>query len=124
MYSVVQLIEKNKFKVIAVPSTWVRKNSLLWPKLSNSKIEALRVTGQDYDGPTRKIPVIVFKKFKNLQMAEDAAEELSKREVSDVDNKRKRFKPTKAPKMASSKDYNLMVQGKFATTDKLAVVIN
>lgn len=124
MYSVVQLIEKNKFKVIAVLSTWVRKNSLLWPKLSNSKIEALRVTGQDYDGPTRKIPVIVFKKFKNLQMAEDAAEELSKREVSDVDNKRKRLKPAKSPKMASSKDYNLMVQGKFATTDKLAVVIN
>ncbi|KXJ75917.1 hypothetical protein RP20_CCG010753 [Aedes albopictus] len=110
MYSVVQLIENNKFKVMTVPTGWVKKGLLHWPKLPNIKIEALRVTGQEYDGSSKKIAVIVFKKFKNLQMAEEAAEELSKREVSDVDNKRKRLKPAKKPKCTNSKDYNLMAQ--------------
>lgn len=113
MYTVVQFIENQKFKVMAVPSGWVRKNLLFWPKLSNAKIEALRVSGDDYDGPTKKISVIVCNKYKKLDMAEEAAEELSKREVSDVDSKRKRLKPTKKPKLASPKDYNLMIQGKF-----------
>lgn len=113
MYTVVQFVENQKFKVMAVPSEWVRKNFLFWPKLSNVKIEALRIGGGAYDGPTKKIPMIMYKKFKNLSMAEEAADDLSKREVSDVDNKRKRLKPMKKPKLASRKDYNLMLKGKF-----------
>lgn len=124
MYSVVQLIENNKFKVMTVPTGWVKKGLLHWPKLPNIKIEALRVTGQEYDGPSKKIAVIVFKKFKNLQMAEEAAEELSKREVSDVDNKRKRLKPAKKPKCTNSKDYNLMAQGKLLHQPNQSKILN
>lgn len=111
MYTVVQFIENQKFKVMVVPSKWLKKDVLFWPKLPNIKIEALRVSGGHYDGPTKKISVIVFKKFKTLSMAEEAAEELSKREVSDIDNKMKRLKPTKKPRLVGPKDYNLMVKG-------------
>lgn len=112
MYSVVQFIEKQKFNVMAVPSAWVKKSCLYWPKLANSKIEKLRVSGQDFDGPTNKIPVIVHKRFKELRHAEESAEALSKREVSDVDGKKKRLKPTKTPKSVPLKDYNKLVEGK------------
>ncbi|XP_065076058.1 uncharacterized protein LOC135699694 [Ochlerotatus camptorhynchus] len=99
---------------MAVPSGWVKKSFLFWPKLPNVKIEALRVSGQDYNGPTKKIAVIVYKTFKEHHLAEGAAEELSKREVSDVDRKRKRLKPTRGPKPVTSKDYNMMVQGSMS----------
>ncbi|XP_053699461.1 uncharacterized protein LOC128746438 [Sabethes cyaneus] len=119
MYTVVQFVENQKFKVMAVPSGWVKKNYLFWPKLSNVKIEALRVSGDAYDGPTKKIPMIIFKRFKNLLLAEEAAEDLSKREVSDVDNKRKRLKGMKKPKLASQKDYNLMIKDCGNMTQKV-----
>ncbi|XP_065079418.1 uncharacterized protein LOC135702318 [Ochlerotatus camptorhynchus] len=100
---------------MAVPSGWVKKSFLFWSKLPNVKIEALRVSGQEYNGPTKKIAVIVYKTFKEHHLAEGAAEELSKREISDVDSKRKRLKPTKKPKPVTSKDYNMMVQGSSPT---------
>lgn len=112
MYSVVQFIERQKFNVMAVPSGWVKQNCLLWPKFTNAKTEMLRVNGQDYDGPTKRIPVIVHKRFKDLRQAEESAESLAKREVSDVDGKKKRLKPAKKPKPVASKDYNLLVEGK------------
>ncbi|KXJ76816.1 hypothetical protein RP20_CCG008880 [Aedes albopictus] len=95
---------------MAVPSGWVKQNCLLWPKLTNAKTEMLRVNGQDYDGPTKRIPVIVHKRFKDLRQAEESAESLAKREVSDVDGKKKRLKPAKKPKPVASKDYNLLVE--------------
>lgn len=113
MYSVVQFIEKQKFNVMAVPSSWVKKSCLFWPKLSNAKIEKLRIDGRDFDGSTKKIPVIVHKRFKELRQAEESAEALAKREVSDADDKKKRLKPVKKPKAAAPTDYNSLVKGEI-----------
>ncbi|XP_062704282.1 uncharacterized protein LOC109425904 [Aedes albopictus] len=112
MFTVVQFIENQKFKVMAVPTKWVNKSFLLWPKLANAKIENLRLAGQDFEGATKKIPVIVCGRFNDIHLAEKAAEEPSKREVSDIDGKEKRMKPAKKPKATTEKkNYNTMIEG-------------
>ncbi|XP_055611216.1 uncharacterized protein LOC129757876 [Uranotaenia lowii] len=108
MFAVVQFIENNKFQVLAVPTSWIQKNVLMWPKLSVEKIERLRVSGSEFNGPTKRIPVIVWRKLRNFKAAEKAAEELARKEVSDVEGKKKLLKPEKKPKLIDAKNYNLM----------------
>lgn len=112
MYAVVQFIENNKFQVLAVPVSWIRSGNLLWPKMSNDKIEHLRVSGNEFHGAHKRIPVIVTGKFRSFEAAEKAADELAKKEVSDVEGKKKKLKPQKKPPLATAKDYNAMVAGK------------
>uniref|UniRef100_A0A0P6IXW0 DUF4806 domain-containing protein n=1 Tax=Aedes aegypti TaxID=7159 RepID=A0A0P6IXW0_AEDAE len=95
---------------MAVPTKWVDKSCLLWPRASNAKIEQLRISGQTFEGATKKIPAIVCGRFKEISLAEEAVEELSKREVSDVDGKKKRLKPAKKPKASAKKNYNDMIE--------------
>ncbi|KXJ81611.1 hypothetical protein RP20_CCG018606 [Aedes albopictus] len=109
MYAVVQFIENNKFQVLAVPVSWIRSGNLLWPKMSNDKIEHLRVSGNEFHGAHKRIPVIVTGKFRSFEAAEKAADELAKKEVSDVEGKKKKLKPQKKPPLATAKDYNAMV---------------
>ncbi|XP_058840183.1 uncharacterized protein LOC131695705 [Topomyia yanbarensis] len=107
MFVVVQFIEKQQFQVLVVPVCWVKNDVLMWPKLlANDKIEELRTQGAKYNGTTKKIPVIVSRRFKNLTSAEAAAEALAQKDVSDVDGKKKILKPDKKSKPANSKDYN------------------
>lgn len=113
MFAVVQFIENKKFQVLAVPVSWIKSGNLMWPKMSNEKIEALRVSGAEYNGATKRIPVIIWKKVRNFQAAEKAADELAKREVSDVEGKKKKLEPQKKPALKKTKDYNAMFTGNF-----------
>lgn len=112
MFAVIQFIENTKFQVLAVPVSWIKNGNLLWPKLSNEKIEHLRVSGAEYHGAFKRIPVIITKKFRNFEAAEKAADDLAKRDVSDVEEKRKKLKPQKKPPLKKPKDYNAMLSGK------------
>lgn len=116
MFAVVQFIENKKFQVLAVPVSWIKSGNLLWPKLNNEKIEALRVSGAEFNGATKRIPVIIWKKVRNFQAAEKAADDLAKKEVSDIEGKKKKLKPQKKPTLKKGKDYNAMFAGKFSFT--------
>lgn len=111
MFAVVQFIEQNKFQVLAVPVSWIKGGVLSWPKLSNEKIEGLRVSGSEYHGAAKRIPVIIWKKFRKFDAAEKAADDLALKDVSDVEGKRKKLKPQKKPALEKSKDYNAMFEG-------------
>lgn len=110
MFSVTQFFEKQQLRVLAVPSSWVRGGFLLWPKLlSNDKIEKMRVGGIEFHGSSKKIPVIVTRKYKSLQAAEAAAEDLLRQEVSDIEAKRKLLKHSNVKKNPR-KDYNQAIE--------------
>lgn len=114
MFTVVQFFEKQQLRVLAVPVSWVRDGFLMWPKLpSNEKIENLRTGGNDFHSATKKIPVIVSRKYKSLQAAEAAAEDLLKQEVSDIETKRKLLKHQKSKAVESRplKNYNKIIEG-------------
>ncbi|XP_058819580.1 uncharacterized protein LOC131682241, partial [Topomyia yanbarensis] len=113
MFTVAQFFEKQQLRVLAVPVSWVRGGFLMWPKLpSNEKLDKLRMEGIEYHGATKKIPVIVGRKYKSLQAAEAAAEDLLKQEVSDIENKRNLLKHRKGKATDASlfKDYNKIIQ--------------
>lgn len=115
MFTVAQFIEKQKLNVLAVPASWVRDGCLMWPKIpSNEKLENLRTGGHEFHGATKKIPAMVGRKYKTLEAAEAAAEDLLKKEVSDIEGKRKILKHRKDKKVESRplKDYNKIIQGK------------
>lgn len=115
MFTVAQFFEKQQWRVLAVPVSWIRDGFLMWPKLpSNEKLDKLRTEGIEFHGTTKKIPVIAGRKFKCLQAAEAAAEDLLKQDVSDFEAKRKLLKHRKqtAENPRPLKDYNKIVQGK------------
>ncbi|XP_055541988.1 uncharacterized protein LOC129727810 [Wyeomyia smithii] len=109
MFAVVQFIENNKFQVLAVPVSWVKSGNLMWPKMSNEKIEALRATGTEFHGATKRIPVIISRKVRNFLAAEKIADELTKKEVSDVEGKMEKLKPPKKSIFPKNKNYNTML---------------
>lgn len=111
MFAIVQFIENNKFNVLAVPTSWIKKNQLMWPKIANDKIEKLRESGAEFRGSVKHIPVMVLKKLRNFEAAEKAADELAKKDVSDVEGKRKILKAKIKPKVVSSKNYDAMFEG-------------
>lgn len=117
MFAVIQFIENSKFQVLAVPVSWIKGGILQWPKISNDKIESLRVNGLEFHGSTKRIPIIIWKKLRSFEAAEKAADELAMKEVSDVEGKKKRLKPQKQPAPGKSTDYNLM----FAALQKTSV---
>ncbi|XP_055543777.1 uncharacterized protein LOC129729292 [Wyeomyia smithii] len=89
MFAVAQFFEKQQLRVLAVPVSWMHDGYLMWPKLpSNDKLEKLRTGGIEFHGSTKKIPAIMGRKYKSLQAAEAAAEDLLKQEVSDIEAKR------------------------------------
>nr|XP_029709889.1 uncharacterized protein LOC115255841 [Aedes albopictus] len=113
MFTVAQFFEKQQLRVLAVPASWVRDGYLLWPKLSsNEKLDKLRTEGMEFHGATKKIPVISSRKFKSLQAAEAAADDLLKQEVSDIEAKRKLLKHRKvvSEKPRPLKDYNKIIK--------------
>lgn len=112
MFAVVQFIENRKFQVLAVPISWIKGGILQWPKMSNEKIENLRVSGAEFHGTSKRIPIIIFKKFRNFDAAERAADDLAKRDVSDVEGKKKKLKAQKLSVPGKTKDYNAMLTGK------------
>ncbi|XP_055604946.1 uncharacterized protein LOC129753177 [Uranotaenia lowii] len=102
--------ENQRFKVINVPSSWIQHGILKWPKLSNEKIEKLRVSGTPYFGSTRSIPAIVSRRYRNFDSAEAAADAMTNTEVSDLDNKKATLKAlkTKDRKLKPGKNYNAL----------------
>ncbi|XP_055539568.1 uncharacterized protein LOC129726644 [Wyeomyia smithii] len=113
MFAVAQFFEKQQLRVLAVPVSWMHDGYLMWPKLpSNDKLEKLRTGGIEFHGSTKKIPAIMGRKYKSLQAAEAAAEDLLKQEVSDIEAKRKLLKHRRNQKIESRppKDYNKMIQ--------------
>ncbi|XP_021703770.1 uncharacterized protein LOC110677188 [Aedes aegypti] len=123
MFTVAQFFEKQQLRVLAVPVSWVRDGCLLWPKLpSNEKIEKLRNGGCEFHGATKRIPVIVSRKYKSLHSAEAAAEDLLKQEVSDIETKRKLLKHRKSKPEESRplKDYNKIIS-EIASSKKPAL---
>lgn len=118
MFAVVQFIEHNKFQVLAVPVSWIKSGVLLWLNISNEKIESLRVIGANYHGAAKRIPVIIWKKFRKFDAAEKAADELAKRDVSDVEGKKKKLKPQKKPSLEKTKNYNAMLAGNVKQIQK------
>ncbi|XP_055605846.1 uncharacterized protein LOC129754016 [Uranotaenia lowii] len=112
MFSVVQFVENNKFKVLAVPSSWVKQNKLLWPKhLSCEKIEQMRESGTEYHGSTKRIPAILFKKFRSFAAAEAAVTTMENKEVSDIEGKKKLLKSAaKRQKVHPQTNYDAMCQ--------------
>lgn len=112
MFAVVQFIENKKFQVLTVPMSWIKNGILLWPKLSNEKIEKLRESGAEFHGSVKRIPVIIWKKIRSFEAAERAADDLAKTEVSDVEGKKKILKQSVKSKPVDSKDYNAMFAGK------------
>ncbi|KXJ73642.1 hypothetical protein RP20_CCG015298 [Aedes albopictus] len=124
MFAVIQFIENTKFQVLAVPVSWIKNGNLLWPKLSNEKIEHLRVSGAEHHGAFKRIPVIITKKFRNFEAAEKAADDLAKRDVSDVEEKRKKLKPQKKPPLKKPKDYNAMLSEHSTERNDDAKTIN
>ncbi|XP_062556649.1 uncharacterized protein LOC134221474 [Armigeres subalbatus] len=114
MFTVVQFFEKQQLQVLAVPVSWVREGILMWPKIpSNEKLDKMRTEGHEFHGATKKIPVIPSRKYKSLQAAEAAAEELLKQDVSDIETKRNLLKHRKAKPIDPRplKDYNKIIQG-------------
>ncbi|XP_055544990.1 uncharacterized protein LOC129730038 [Wyeomyia smithii] len=98
MFAVVQFIENNKFQVLAVPVSWIKSGNLMWPKITNEKIEALRAAGDEFHGATKRIPVVISRKVRNFLAAEKIAEELTK--------KKKKLKPPKKPVSTKNKENN------------------
>lgn len=116
MFTVAQFFEKQQLRVLAVPVSWVHDGCLMWPKIpSNEKLDKLRTGGNEFHGATKKIPAIMGRKFKTLQAAEAAAEDLLKLEISDVDTKRKLLKRRREKSVVSRplKDYNKIIHGKL-----------
>lgn len=114
MFTVVQFFEKQKLRVLAVPVSWVRDGYLMWPKLpSNEKLDKLRTGGYEFHGETKKIPAILGRKYRKLQTAEAAANNLLNLEISDIEAKRKLLKHRKNKTVQSNsvRDYNNIVQG-------------
>lgn len=110
MFTVAQFFEKQQLRVLAIPSSWIRGGCLLWPKLlSNDKIDKMRVDGTEFHGASKKIPAIVTRKYRSLQAAEAAAEDLLKHEVSDIETKRKLLKHSNV-KQNPRKDYNRAIE--------------
>ncbi|XP_062711083.1 uncharacterized protein LOC115262857 [Aedes albopictus] len=107
MFAIVQFIENNKFNVLAVPTSWIKKNQLMWPKIANDK---MRESGAEFRGSVKHIPVMVLKKLRNFEAAEKAADELAKKDVSDVEGKQKILKAKIKPKVVSSKNYDAMFE--------------
>lgn len=113
MYGVAQFMENGRLQVLAVPMSWIQKGFLMWPKsLSNEKIDKMRQEGTVFNGSTKSIPVIVARKFRSFQAAEASVEELSKKDVSDFEAKKKQLKPAKKKKLAEKQsDYNKLCEG-------------
>ena len=66
------------------------EKQLMWPKLaSNEKIENIRTGRTEFYGASKRIAVIVSRKYKSLQASDSAAEELQKQEESDIETKHK-----------------------------------
>lgn len=115
MFTVAQFFEKQQLRVLPVLVSWVRDGILMWPKIpSNEKLDKLRKDGTEFHGVTEKIPVITSRKYKTLQAAEAAADDLLKQDVSDIETKRQLLKHRKMKTTeVRSKDYNKIIQGKL-----------
>lgn len=116
MYGVAQFIENGRFQVLAVPMSWIQKEFLMWPKsLNNEKIDKMRKEGTIFKGATKSVPVIVTRKFRSFQAAEASVEELSKKDVSDFEAKKKQLKSAKKKRPAEKRnDYNSLCKGMFS----------
>nr|XP_029710337.1 uncharacterized protein LOC115256214 isoform X2 [Aedes albopictus] len=108
MFGVAQFMENGRLQVLAVPMSWIRKGLLMWPKsLSNDKIDKMRKEGTAFNGATKGIPVLVTRKFRSFQAAESSVEELSKKDVSDFEGKKKLLKSNQKKRSEQKRnDYN------------------
>ncbi|XP_055616232.1 uncharacterized protein LOC129762208 isoform X3 [Toxorhynchites rutilus septentrionalis] len=81
MFTVVTLIEHQQFRVLTVPTSWIKDGVLMWPtKLPNNKINKMRREGTEYHGSVKSIPIIINSKFRNFKSAEVEADIILKSE--------------------------------------------
>lgn len=86
MYDVVKFIQKQKIRVLAVPTAWIQTDYIMWPEqLPEDAVDRMRVQGAPCNGPARPIPMIMKGRFALFQQAEATAKELAKRHASDED---------------------------------------
>lgn len=104
MFSVVQFIEKSKFQIMVVPSSWIHEDWMLWPIGSNKVVDKLRTSGTAHSGKGRKIPIITLDSAEDFVSAEKKAEFLATKDVSDVDTKKRKLaRPARKPKRIAEK---------------------
>lgn len=126
MFGVAQFMENGRLQVLAVPMSWIRKGLLMWPKsLSNDKIDKMRKEGTAFNGATKGIPVLVTRKFRSFQAAESSVEELSKKDVSDFEGKKKLLKSNQKKRSEQKRnDYNELCTGKSNLESPISVSIS
>lgn len=121
MFSIVQFFENSRFQVLAVPTSWIKDDVLLWPSAPNKIIEKLRTSGGHYEGKGRNITVSVLETAGDAATADKIASDCAQLEVSDVEAKKRKLKPPRKPKRVE-KNYNKMIAGEYKSMSAIELL--